>query len=69
MITETPRKRKVGLVAFLGAVAVGAVALGVPWTTVLFVAIVLCCPLMMLFMGHGGHGRDSSSDERHTRPL
>jgi hypothetical protein len=32
-----------------------AIALGVPWTTVLFVGAILCCPLMMLLMDHGHH--------------
>lgn len=37
---------------------VGALAAGVPLSTVAFGLLVLCCPLMMLFMhgGHGGHG-------------
>ena len=48
------RVMKVGLA--LAAIAIGAIAFGVPWTTVLFVALVLCCPLMMLFMDHGMHG-------------
>jgi hypothetical protein len=34
---------------------VGALAVGVPLSTVAFGLLVLCCPLMMLFM-HGGHG-------------
>ena len=34
---------------------VGALAVGVPFSTVAFALLVLCCPLMMLFM-HGGHG-------------
>jgi hypothetical protein len=34
---------------------VGALAVGVPFSTVAFGLLVLCCPLMMLFM-HGGHG-------------
>jgi len=40
----------VGLVAFAG-VWLGAVSLG----TVLTLALIAACPLMMLFM-HGGHG-------------
>jgi hypothetical protein len=37
---------------------VGALAVGVPLSTVAFGLLVLCCPLMMLFMqgGHSGHG-------------
>ena len=42
------------MVAGLAVVAVGLLVLGVrPWT-VLFGAVVLMCPLMMLSM-HGGH--------------
>jgi hypothetical protein len=43
---------------------VGLVALGVPASTLLFAALVLACPLMMIFMmggmhgGHGGAGQD-----------
>jgi hypothetical protein len=39
----------------LAIVVVGLVALGVPASTLLVGALVLACPLMMLFM-HGGHG-------------
>ena len=41
---------------------VGALAAGVPLSTVAFGLLVLCCPLMMLFMhgGHGGHGGHGS---------
>ena len=37
---------------------VGALAVGVPFTTLAVALLVLACPLMMLFMhgGHGGHG-------------
>ena len=41
--------------AGLAVVAVGLVIMGVRPSTVLFGAVVLACPLMMLFM-HGGHG-------------
>lgn len=39
-------------------------AVGVPLQSALLFAVVLACPLMMVFMmgGHGGHG--ASSDER-----
>ena len=63
MLAETRRNRKFTWLVVAGAAAIGAVALGVPWTTVLLVALVLCCPLMMLFMDHGGHG---GHDERQT---
>jgi hypothetical protein len=44
----------------LAIVIVGLVALGVPASTLLVAALVLACPLMMLFMRagmHGGHDR------------
>ena len=46
------------VVAGLAVVAVGLLVLGVrPWT-VLFWAVVLMCPLMMLSMHGGGHGAE-----------
>jgi len=45
---------------------VGLVALGVPTSTLLFAALVLACPLMMMFtMGgmHGGHGGQDQNGE------
>lgn len=39
----------------LAILAVGLIALGVPVSTLLLVALLLTCPLMMMFM-HGGHG-------------
>jgi hypothetical protein len=42
---------------------VGALAVGVPFSTVAFGLLVLCCPLMMLFM-HGGHGGHGAGDGR-----
>lgn len=38
----------------LAIVVVGALALGVPASSLMFGLLVLACPLMMLFM-HGGH--------------
>jgi hypothetical protein len=40
----------------LAIVIVGALAAGVPATTLVFGLMALACPLMMLFM-LGGHGR------------
>jgi hypothetical protein len=40
---------------------VGALAAGVPASTIVFGLLVLACPLMMLFM-HGGHGGGHGSD-------
>jgi len=48
----------------LAILVVGLVALGVPASTLLFGALVLACPLMMMFMmggmhgAHGGAGQD-----------
>jgi hypothetical protein len=44
---------------------VGALAVGVPFSTLAFGLLVLTCPLMMLFMhgGHGGHGGVHGSGE------
>lgn len=52
-------------------IAVGALVAGVPLNTVLLVALVLACPLMMLFMhgmaGHdGGHDRQREHDDERT---
>ena len=53
--------------AALGLVIVGALAVGVPASTLLFLAVVLACPAMMLFMhgGHAGHGGQAGQDQ-HT---
>ena len=50
--------------AGLAVVAVGLVIMGVRPSSVLFGAVVLACPLMMLFM-HGGHG---GGDHQSRRP-
>ncbi|MBB1244096.1 DUF2933 domain-containing protein [Streptomyces durbertensis] len=53
------RTREYGLYAIaLAILFVGALALGVPAATLVVLAVVLACPLMMLGMtrGHGGHG-------------
>lgn len=61
----------------LAILVVGLVALGVPTQTLLFAALVLVCPLMMIFMMsgmHGGHGRPGGTDhnsddhDHHARP-
>jgi hypothetical protein len=49
---------------------VGLVALGVPASTLVLAALVLACPLMMIFMMggmHGGHG-GAGQDREPTRP-
>lgn len=54
------RRQPWGLYAIaLAILVVGLVALGVPASTLLFAALLLTCPLMMMFMMggmHGGHG-------------
>lgn len=60
-------KQHLVLAAALAVVAVVAVALGAPVTTVLLVAVLLACPLMMLFMMGGmGHG-SQNENEGHER--
>ena len=51
--------------AGLGLLVIGALAAGVPASALLFLAVVLACPTMMLFMhgGHGGHSGPATSDE------
>jgi hypothetical protein len=50
--------------AALAAVLIGALAFGVPASTVFLLLIALACPLMMMFMmgghGMGGHGMNGS---------
>ncbi|MGP4050640.1 DUF2933 domain-containing protein [Streptomyces sp. 2A115] len=49
--------RNYGLYAIAAAIAlVGALALGVPLATMVWLAIVAACPLMMFFMMRGMHG-------------
>lgn len=50
----------------LTAAIIGAVALGVPMSTLLLALVVLACPLMMMFMMGGGHGHGSDHDSRDT---
>ena len=58
-----------GLFAVAVAIAiVGAVWLGVPVSTLALLAIVLVCPLMMMFMMRGMHGDDHSSGHEHHHP-
>jgi hypothetical protein len=62
-----------GLYAIAAAIlAVGLVALGVPASTLLYGALVLACPLMMLaMMGgmHGGRGGTDTTRDDHHRPA
>jgi hypothetical protein len=45
--------------AALAAALIGAVAVGVPASTILLLLVVLACPVMMMFMMGGGHGDGS----------
>jgi lipopolysaccharide export LptBFGC system permease protein LptF len=47
------------------AIGAGAVALlsGASATSLLFPALILACPLMMMFMMRGGHGGESGHSE------
>ena len=47
---------------------VGALAVGVPISTVAFALLVLCCPLMMLVM-HGVHGGEGHGGNRTDAEL
>jgi hypothetical protein len=51
----------VGLYAI--ALAIGVVGLGVPASTLLFAALVLACPLMMMFMMGGVRGAHRAADQ------
>ncbi|MFI2367334.1 DUF2933 domain-containing protein [Streptomyces sp. NPDC018833] len=51
--------RNYGLYAIAVAIAVvGALALGVPLGTLVFLLVLTACPLMMFFMMRGMHGGD-----------
>ncbi|MFC4463543.1 hypothetical protein ACFPH6_02785 [Streptomyces xiangluensis] len=52
-------KRSYGLYAIaLAIVVVGAMALGAPLATLVWLALVVACPLMMFIMMRGMHGQD-----------
>ncbi len=51
----------------LAILVVGLVALGVPAGTLLIVALVLTCPLMMMFMMFGMHGGPGGADQNEHR--
>jgi hypothetical protein len=53
--------------AALAAALIGAVALGVPASTILLLLVVLACPVMMMFMMGGmGGGHGDGSDRGST---
>ena len=66
------KRQQWGLCAIaLAILIVGLVALGVPAQTLLFAALVLACPLMMIFMMsgmHGGHGGTDQKIDDHDHP-
>jgi DUF2933 family protein len=78
---DVMRRQPWGLYAIaLAILVVGLIAVGVPANTLLVAALVLTCPLMMMFMMsgmHGGHGgadqngerRDLTSDGRNQEPT
>lgn len=62
------KRQQWGLYAIaLAVLVVGLVWAGVPASTLLIAALVLVCPLMMLFMhgggGHGGHGHGQPPEQ------
>lgn len=58
-----------GRYAIALAIVVGLVALGVPAGTLLIAALVLTCPLTMIFMMSGMHrGADRDTDSRGRAP-
>lgn len=44
----------------------GLLAVGIPLATLLYVGVLLLCPLLMAGM-HGGHGRHDASVQSHDR--
>ncbi len=58
--------RNYGQYAIAAAIAfVGGLWLGVPLATLAFVAVILACPMMMIFMMRGMHsGDDKHNDDR-----
>jgi len=61
------RQHMMWYAAALIAVAVSALAFGVPASTVLVVLAVLACPVMMMFMMSGGQGHSTDHDAGNTR--
>lgn len=68
------KRQRWGLYAIaLAILVVGLVWAGVPASTLLIAALVLVCPLMMLFMhgggGHASHNHDPDRDSGHDQLL
>jgi hypothetical protein len=58
------KRQQWGLYAIaLAILIVGLIALGVPAQWLLFAAVALACPLMMIFM-HGDHGGHGGTDQK-----
>jgi hypothetical protein len=64
-----PRVRP-GWVVAAALAAVALVAVGIPLASLLYVGVLLLCPLMMLGMhgGHGSHGVEQSHSPDHALP-
>jgi Protein of unknown function (DUF2933) len=61
---DVMRRQPWGLYAIaLAILVVGLAALGVPASTLLLAALVLTCPLMMIFMMSGMHGGHDTADQ------
>jgi len=53
------RKLRPGWLVAAGVAVVALVALGVPLASLLYVGVLLLCPLLMMGMHGGGHGHGS----------
>jgi putative copper export protein len=60
--------KKGQIVVALAAAAVVLLYAGVPASRLLTWALVLACPLMMLFMHHGGRAGHGAHDDGHSEP-
>jgi hypothetical protein len=69
MRAETRSRPPYSVVVVLAMAAVAAVGLGVPWRTVVLVAVVVACPLMMLLMGRGGREDPGTSGDAPYPPA
>ncbi len=64
------KSKNFGLYAVaLAIVVVGALWAGLPASTLLVLAVVLACPLMMFFMMRGMHGGDGHDQHAIQRPY
>lgn len=52
----------IGLLIALAAIYI----FNVPVNNILFFALVLACPLMHVFMGHGSHGTDTKKENKQS---